>query len=103
MSPSSSDVRRSIIRALAAANAAFVGGEALSVAEQLREAWRASRDPGLAALYEVWVRAHAPALPGRDSIERAKAWRETATRAPGDPMWLASLLDEPSHADMPEL
>jgi uncharacterized protein (TIGR02996 family) len=86
-----------------AASAAFVGGDVRRVAEQLRAAWRDSRDPGLAELYEVWARAHAHALPGRDASERAKAWRETAMRMPGDPIWLASLVDEPSHADVPEL
>lgn len=100
MSRPSIDVRRKVASSLAAA--AFVGGDARRVAEQLREAWRGSRDPKLAALYEVWVRAQAHALPGRDSNERAKAWRETVMRVPGDPMWLASLLDEPSHPDMPE-
>jgi uncharacterized protein (TIGR02996 family) len=103
MSRTSSDVRRSVLRSLAGANAAFVGGDGRSVAEQLREAWRDSRDPSIAALYEVWVRAQTPTLPGRDASERAKAWRETATRLAGDPMWLAGLLDAPSHPDMPEL
>lgn len=92
-----------VLRSLAAANAAFVGGDARDVAEQLREAWRNSHDAGLARLYEVWLRGHAQALPGRDANERAKAWRETAARQAGDPSWLASLLDAPAHADMPEL
>lgn len=95
--------RRSVLRWLVGANAAFVAGDAARVAEQLREAWRDSHDPSIAALYEVWLRAQAPALPGHDASERAKAWRETATTRAGDPMWLSSLLDAPSHPGMPEL
>lgn len=103
MSPTSSDVRRSVLRSLVAANAAFVAGDARRVAEQLRAAWRDGRDPSVAALYEVWLRTQAQALPGSDSSERAMAWRAAATRQAGDPMWLTALLDEPSHADTPEL
>lgn len=103
MSRASTDVRRSRLRSLEAANAALVAGDARGVGEQLREAWRGSRDPGLAGLYEAWVRAPGHVLPGPDASERAKAWRETAVRQAGDPMWLACLLDAPSHADTPEL
>jgi uncharacterized protein (TIGR02996 family) len=103
MSRTSSDVRRSVSRSLVAANAAFVGGDLRGMAEQLREAWRASRDPELASLYELLVAAQADALLGRNPSERAQAWRETADRSRGDPLVLPSLLAEPSHADMPEL
>jgi uncharacterized protein (TIGR02996 family) len=102
MSRTSSEARRIVARSLVAANAAFVGGDTRSVAEQLREAWRASRDPELASLHEVLVTAQADALPGRNSSERALAWRELATLAPGDPMLLAGLLDEPAYVGSSE-
>src|SRR5690349_16310698 len=102
MRPSPNEVRRTVQRALAAASEAFLGGDTQGMAQRLREAWRDSRDPSVAALYELLLRSQARALPGRNPAERAHAWRETATRDAGDPLVLAGLLDEPSHDDMPE-
>src|SRR5690349_3607210 len=103
MSRTSHDVRRAVQRSLAAASEALLDGDTRGMAHRLREAWRDSRDPGLAAMYEVLLSVSAQPLPGRNPSERARAWRETAAQMPGEPTVLASLLDEPSHPDMPEL
>lgn len=74
------------------------------MAELLRQAWRDSKDPSLAGIYELLLdAAPAPALAGRDPGERAHAWRQRATRGRGDPLELPVLLAEPWHPDLSEL
>ncbi len=103
MSRPPNDVRRAVRHSLAAASRALLDGDARGMAQRLREAWRDSRDPTLAALYECLLEVPAVALPGPEPHARARAWAETAARAPGDPSVLASLLREPSHPAVPEL
>lgn len=103
MSRTSNEARRALQGSLAAASQALLVGDTRGMAEHLREAWRASRDPTLAELYETLLRVGAPALLGREPHERARAWVETATHSAGDPSVLSSLLDEPSNPAMPEL
>src|SRR5262245_50562298 len=100
---SRTDIRRVVQQSLAAASAALLDGDTRGMAEQLLKAWRLSCDPGIAALYEVLLCVPAQPLPGRNSSERVRAWREAVSCMRGDPSVLPSLLDEPSHPDMPEI
>jgi len=72
------------------------GGRPRELVELVREAWRETREPTLARIYERLVRElRGPALAGRDGGERAASWRERAQRSPGDPLELPILVDEP--------
>ncbi|KIG14735.1 hypothetical protein DB30_06321 [Enhygromyxa salina] len=92
------------MRSLASAATAMTRAEPREMAEQLRRAWRDSKDPSLAGIYELLLSATpSEALEGDDPSERARAWRERAMRARGEPLELPVLLAEPSHPDLPEI
>lgn len=79
-------------------------GRPRELAERLREAWRATHDPGLADNYELLLREFAAApLVGREPAERARSWVERAERHPGDPLQLPVLLAEPWTPEVDEL
>ncbi|PRP93791.1 hypothetical protein ENSA5_41920 [Enhygromyxa salina] len=99
-----SEARRALARSLETATTAMAAGRHGAMAEHLRAAWRESRNPSVAGLYELLLaRVRAEPLAGRDPAERARSWRERADRGRGDPLLLPVLLDEPWHPDLPEL
>jgi uncharacterized protein (TIGR02996 family) len=88
---------------LEAAVLALEQGRPKALAERLREAWRETRDPGLAHSYELLLREfRAAPLPGRDPAERAASWRERAEQHAGDPLELPVLLAEPWSPEVDE-
>jgi uncharacterized protein (TIGR02996 family) len=99
-----SEQRRALAQRLVAAATAMTHADPRGLAEHLRPAWRDSKDPGVAALYELLV-ATTPneALAGSDPAERALAWRQRASRGRGDPLELPILLAEPWHPELSEL
>lgn len=98
-----SDRKRRLVQVLASAVEALNEGRDRAVVERLREVWRETRDPQVAEVYELLVRAfRGPPLDGRDGAERAACWIERAQQNPGDPLELPVLIDEPWHADIGE-
>lgn len=89
---------------LEAAVVALEHGRAAELVMHLREAWRATRDPGLADTYELLLRELSAApLAGRNPAERARSWIERAQRRAGDPLELPILLAEPWTPELDEL
>lgn len=88
--------REPTVDPLAMAVAALGRGDASEAVERLREAWRATRDPGLANVYEVLVREfRAPPLTGDDPVARAESWLACAQKHAGEALVLPVLLAEP--------
>ncbi|MFO7565688.1 MAG: TIGR02996 domain-containing protein [Enhygromyxa sp.] len=89
---------------LAVAAAALERGRASEALVALREVWRATRDPELAASYELLLREFsAPAISGESPQARARSWRDRAERGAGDPLELPSLLADPWTPEVDEL
>ena len=74
------------------------------LAERLLEAWRDTRDPGLADTYELLLREFsAPPLAGVDAASRAVSWVRRAEQERGEPLELPVLLAEPWSPEVDEL